>query len=492
MTALLSDFAIVLHFIRRGFGVSQAKLGERSGVSPTLINDYEHGRKALNRERLEYLISSLGLPPEAIDAALRCLGSLRSLVRPSQASTDRFNEAHHRIAAVAEQVGRLATEFAQSALSLLTIEAEALSAREEATRLWQRHKDRMLEDLKLLVKEASEFQTWAFCERLAAESIAQASNHPRRALELAELAREVAERVPGSQSWRERLTGYAWAHIANARRVSSDLPAAERALGQAWKLWQQGAAGDPGLLDPVWLPWIEAALRKDQRRFAAALEQIETSLGMVKDGSLRGKILLSKASILQVLGNPEASAEALREAAPWVDARAEPRLAFLLRFTLVANLCQAGRTREARELMPSVRTIAEGLGEPIDLTRVVWLDGKILAAENRTAEARTALEHVARDFTARELAYDAALVSLELAIILLSENHSAEVRSIAAGLIWVFRSQGIHREALAALRVFVEAAKKHTATSELARRILSFLNRAQADPDLEFEEAAEG
>jgi hypothetical protein len=58
-------------------------------------------------------------------------------------------------------------------------------------------------------------------------------------LELAELALSIAERVPGEESWRSRLKGYCWAHIANARRVANDLSGADEALTRAWELWRE-------------------------------------------------------------------------------------------------------------------------------------------------------------------------------------------------------------------------------------------------------------
>jgi len=48
------------------------------------------------------------------------------------------------------------------------------------------------------------------------------------------------------------------------------------------------------------------------------------------------------------------------------------------------------------------------------------------------------------------------------------------------------RRLGVHREALAALRLFEEAADRETATAELARRILDFLFRARYDEGLRF------
>lgn len=55
-------------------------------------------------------------------------------------------------------------------------------------------------------------------------------------------------------------------------------------------------------------------------------------------------------------------------------------------------------------------------------------------------------------------------------------------------MLWIFKAQGVHREALAALRVFCDAAKHQAATLELARKVERYLCRAQLDPELKFEE----
>jgi hypothetical protein len=58
---------------------------------------------------------------------------------------------------------------------------------------------------------------------------------------------------------------------------------------------------------------------------------------------------------------------------------------------------------------------------------------------------------------------------------------------LAQGLAAVFKSEGVHREALAALRLFREAAERETATPELTRNVLRYLFRARYDQGLRFE-----
>jgi hypothetical protein len=75
---------------------------------------------------------------------------------------------------------------------------------------------------------------------------------------------------------------------------------------------------------------------------------------------------------------------------------------------------------------------------------------------------------------------------LELAVLLLEHGHTSEVRSIAQGMLWIFKAQGVHREALAALRLFYDAATREALTTELTRKLIRYLYRAQYDPELRF------
>lgn len=487
-SSVLSDFSIVLTFLRAGQGWSQAQLGKAAGLSPSQINDYEKGRRPLSRKRLEILVSRMGLAPAAVEETLARLAAYRTAFPTPPEPGDVFAERRRRIESVSAKVGGRASEFIRSVLSLLTVEGEILEGSQRADLLWSRLQRRSPEMRTVLVEHTRKYQDWALCVRVAAESIAAAPNHPRQALELAELSRRIAERVPGSRAWQQRLQGYSWAHVGNARRVCNDLPGADEAMKRAWTLWEAGEPGDPGLLNAAWLPVLDASLRRDQRRFREALKRIEEALAL-DPGELRGKILLAKANIHDALGDPGASTAALHEADSLIDERKEPRLALVLRFNLMVDLCGLERTAEAAVRLPEVRHLAERLGEELDLVRVVWLEGKVAAGRGKISEALAAFHQARSQFAARELAYDYALVSLELACLLLEQGRAPEVRSMAGETLWIFRSQGIHREALAALHVFWDAVQQEAATAELAHRVIRFLYRAQHDPGLRFEEA---
>jgi transcriptional regulator with XRE-family HTH domain len=474
------DLNLVLAFLRLGQGLDQSQLARAAETSPNLVNDYERGRKSLNRRRLAELARSIGVPEERIDATLECLEGNRAASGPD-------GGAASKVEAVAGRAGRLAADFARSFLTLLTVEGEALQARQKADFLWARLEPRPPGERLALVETMARFRNWALCERAAAESIAAAPNDPRKALALAGLARRIAELVPGTEGWRQRLQGYAWAHVGNARRVCSDLPGAEEAMGRARKLWEAGAPADPGFLETFWLPGLEAALLKDLRLFPEALRRIEEALAL-HQGSRRAEILLVKAGVLEALGDSAGSSEVLREAALLIDPDRNPRLAFGVHFDLLVVLCRLGRATEAQQQIALVGELAGRFGGDLDAVRFAWLEGKIAAGLRRHEEARQRFQQVRQAFATRGLAFDYALVSLELALLLQEQGRGAEVRVLAQEMLWLFRAQGVHRETLAALRIFVEAARQEAATAGLILRVMRFLHRSQYDPELPFEE----
>jgi tetratricopeptide (TPR) repeat protein len=249
-------------------------------------------------------------------------------------------------------------------------------------------------------------------------------------------------------------------------------------------LWHSGDDPD-NLLDPGRLLDLEASLRLDQRRFDEALALLDQALPMSHHP---GRVLINKGFTLEVMGDYEAAVLALLQAEPKLDRAAQPRLWYQQRFNLAACYCHLGRHRDADELVKDVRSVASGLEDQIFLIRVLGMEARIAAGLGRIEEAKALFEQARAEFAARCMNYDVALATLELAVLLLAEGRTGEVKELAEKLAVVFDANGVHREALAALRLFHEAAQREAATAELARRVLSYLFRARHDEGLRFEE----
>ena len=115
------------------------------------------------------------------------------------------------------------------------------------------------------------------------------------------------------------------------------------------------------------------------------------------------------------------------------------------------------------------------------------MEGRIEAGLGRREEALRRLAEAREGFAAEEMFYDVALALLEEGALLFDDNRTGEVQALTRELPKVFASKGVHREALAALRIFQQAVERDAATAELARRVLRFLFRARYDQGLRFE-----
>ncbi|HEX3554800.1 MAG TPA: hypothetical protein VIA62_16380 [Thermoanaerobaculia bacterium] len=311
-----------------------------------------------------------------------------------------------------------------------------------------------------------------------ASSVRAAAHRVEDALELAELALFIAEQAPEDR--RSRARGYCWAYIGNARRVATDFAAADEDFARSWSLRRVAADSDLELL-PEWrLLDLEASLRRAQRRLPMSLELLDRARAASGgDPVAAARILLNKEHVLNLMGNFEGALATLSEAVPFVEASGDPHLLFALRFNLTDELSHLERWEEAAKLLPGVTAMATEQGNALDLIRLAWLQAKVAGGQDRAEEAIAKLEKVSSDFTDRRLPYEAALSSLDLALLWLKAGRSSEVALLAVGMKWIFEAKGIAREALAALRLFCDAAEREAATVDLTRRVIADLEKAE-------------
>lgn len=340
---------------------------------------------------------------------------------------------------------------------------------------------------RLAVESEERYWTWALAERLCEESVRAAAHRASDAVELSRLGLYAAERAPESEPWRSRLLGWVWAFVANARRVHGDLPGAEEGFLRSDRLLEAGAASSPFPLDATRPLDLKASLRRYQRRFDEALCLLEQALKANGSKEARGRILIKKANTLELMGDSEHAITELRQAELLLQGSSDARLVLVVKHSLAHNLWQLGRYAEAETRLPDARKRAIETGNELDLMRVLWVEGGVAAGLGQLDKALVSLEQVRRYFNSKRIAYDAAMVSMELAVLYLEEEKSLEVKRLSEEMYWIFKAQRVHQEALAALQLFFEAANKEEVTADLARRLLAYLTKARCQPGLRFE-----
>lgn len=278
---------------------SREDLAEATGAPVDALADFEDGRRPLTREVLEEMIAGLHLTEE--DAL--ALGASIPRARPwREPGPDLSHQERTLIGHLAAQVGREVESHllgrsvsgrpvsdVLSSVSLQEIAGMVRSVwgryflemlvregteweevwhprpedRFEGAELWGRLERFPVRDRNLLIDASQEFAHWALCERICLQCADLADEDARQALGLAELAVRIAQRVPGEDSWRSRLKGFALAHLAFARSAMGDPVSAAETLREARQLWDEGAPGDPGLLDGSCLLLVEDCREED-------------------------------------------------------------------------------------------------------------------------------------------------------------------------------------------------------------------------------------
>ncbi len=481
-----SPEALTLLYLRSKRGWRQWELASRTGITSGsgVISRYERGDMTLRHEKLVSFAGTLGYSPAAVDMVLSFHDWIEPR-KPAELSSpvdlnprEQIALEHTVHAATAAFMGEVSQELIRKKR-----ERKADAARRKARELWPLLRAAPRQEQRELVKALPPFQGWALAVHVCAASVRAAAHKPDEALHLADLAVLIATKSPGSEGWRSRLAGFCWAHLANARRVANDFAGADKAFARAWELWKAGTVSAPDLL-PEWrMLDLEGSFRRDQRRFPEALALLEQAkVGSQGNKNAVGRILLKKEFVLEQMGDSEGALVTLQEATPIIESIADPRLLFALRFKVANNLWHLKRYQEAEGLLSELRELAVQLGNELDLIRIVWLEARIAAGQGRRDDAVVGLESVCQEFTARNLPYDAALSSLDLALLWLEAGQTAKVRQISITMAWIFKDGGIQREALAALSLFRDAAERETATVELTRKVIAEVKKVASRP----------
>ena len=95
----------------------------------------------------------------------------------------------------------------------------------------------------------------------------------------------------------------------------------------------------------------------------------------------------------------------------------------------------------------------------------------------RLQEAEESFRQVQEEFLARGMGYDAALVSLDLAILFAQEHRTEDLKRLAAQILQVFESRDVHREAVATLILFQSACEEERLSADLATQLATVLQR---------------
>lgn len=310
---------------------------------------------------------------------------------------------------------------------------------------------------------------------------------PYEALHWAQLGQLVAVLAP-TDSTDLPLYVLVLAQIGNASRAAGQFNEADESFRTARKTIVNHGIEDPLLLARV--DDLESSLRRDQRRLGQSEELLARALFLYGLGNApltdKARILVKLGQLYQLQGMLIEAAEVTETALRFIaEAKGQDhKLYFAAMYNLAVFYADMGRADEASKIL----TVIEGTQEALYLVRITGLRGKIAAVLGDFNAAEKALLETRDSFIAsgEAYAYDAAIVSLDLALLYARQRRTAELHSTVASMVSIFEANELHREALAAVLLTQDSLK--TAASEgLLRDLLSYMLHAQQCPPLRYQ-----
>lgn len=270
------------------------------------------------------------------------------------------------------------------------------------------------------------------------------------------------------------------AQCGNAHRLLSDPRSARRHLKRALEL----AAESPDRLIQARVAVLVSLLFRDLRCFEPADKLASSALATYRQAGAHleaSRAEFLQATILYYRSDFEAVV---------------PRLTALLRqeldtitrlsvvFSLVRTYLLLDESFRAAVLFPEVRTLTHQLTSGTVRNYLDWLKGLMLGHVRHTARAEDLLMKVKDLFLDRGRLIEAAIVTLDLADIFLSRGRDRDAAEAAGAIVHAFEITERHQEALAALRLYIEA--DASARRQLGRELQLYLPLAKTDPSFKF------
>ena len=326
------------------------------------------------------------------------------------------------------------------------------------------------------VSSYSRFANAQLVARLVESSHSARYENPARMLHLAHLARLAAEActvtVAGSAARLADLRAQAWRQYGNALRVSGRLREAEEAIAAAHRFCAEGT-GDPPLR--AWLLEQTSSLRIFQRRFDEAVKLADEAGRIyreLEDEHALASTMVQKAIASLYSGEPETAVRILNQAIPLVDHEGDPHLLLAACHNLIRCYIDLDRPEQALSIYFEARDLYKEFSDSLISLRAGWQEGQLLRDLGHLRAAEASLRRARQGFLERDLFYEAAVVSLDLAAVYLKLGEVESLQQAVSEMVPIFTSLGVDREALAALLQLQQVADQSRQAFDLIR----FLN----------------
>ncbi|MDX2000512.1 MAG: hypothetical protein SF066_22555 [Thermoanaerobaculia bacterium] len=265
----------------------------------------------------------------------------------------------------------------------------------------------------------------------------------------------------------------------NSMRCFGDLHQAKKIIEEAIQ-----TASHHAVRNPVF--WAEAtsfsaSIARDLRNFRDALTYSNISHILYDHlHRLREAISakLSATMIHEVSGDLKRGLRTVVDAACLAQEAADSDLLLHAWHCRAVLLAKYGRPSEAQELLEKLKP--EYLKRPFWEPGRLWVLGLALAGDERIGGPEDCLDRAQEIYIERGHIFNAALVTLDLTLLLLEKNRTDQVLSLAISMGKTFEALGVGRETLASWAILREAAERRELTQAIVRQVQEEISRPGA------------
>lgn len=366
-------------------------------------------------------------------------------------------------------IGRSPTKDDSTSRGLIALERDRERAGPLVSQL--RNGTRVWTDLTL--RERHVLSGAPLLEYLQERSYSLRFEDPALMLVLARAACAVAESLSTRRYGKKvvaDLQARAWAELANAYRVNDDLENAGSAHARAGLL---ARAGTRSLALVARTSELLAHYLTELRRFGEAislLEQVQALYLESGDTEALARSDLMLGHTLAQANESERAIVAFLRALRCIEPHSPLRLGAI--HGLASSLVDSDFHEWAQSLVTRYRRLYRRSGK-LNEYRLFWLEGKIAMGLGDLGRADAKLNTARLAFLRLKKPYDAALVSLDLALVYVHQNRHLEVIWLVDEMLRTFRTLGIARESIASLLLLRKSCEQRRSVDILCGQIES-------------------